>query len=476
MALKQLILSDKIKRAREKLSAAEQKQQETRNKREELDETEQQLIQAKDEVTESTPDEEMKVLEEQIAEWEEQEQALSEAEETIAQEIEAAKEEIAALEAQLEEVNNRARAKKPEEECKERKIDMSNTMKRRKYFGMDHQEREAFAAREDVKGFAKRVRSMIAEKRAVSGAELTVPQVMLPMIRLVAEENSKLMKHVNVQSARGEGRVNVMGIIPEAVWTEMVGKINEVNWAFGQVELDGYKVAAGMYLHNSVIEDSDLDLVSEVIDMLGRAIGIAVDKAILYGTGTKMPKGIVTRLAEASKPAGYSDNAPEWKNLTATNLLSVTGKTGAQLFQAIVEATGAINSKYTTGATFWAMNRKTKIKLVSNAMSINAAGAVVTGIDNTMPVIGGAIEELDFIPDDVIIGGYGDMYCLLERAGMQFAYSSEYRFMEDQTAFKGTARYDGQPVVADAFVAIGIGGTKPAADAVTFTADTANAG
>lgn len=59
---------------------------------------------------------------------------------------------------------------------------------------------------------------------------------------------------------------------------------------------------------------------------------------------------------------------------------------------------------------------------------------------------------------------------------MQFAYSQEYRFMDDQTAFKGTARYDGMPVVADAFVAIGIGGVKPDASAVTFTADSANAG
>ena len=38
--------------------------------------------------------------------------------------------------------------------------------------------------------------------------------------------------------------------------------------------------------------------------MLGQSIGLALDKAIVYGTGVKMPLGIVTRLAQASKAEG----------------------------------------------------------------------------------------------------------------------------------------------------------------------------
>lgn len=91
-----------------------------------------------------------------------------------------------------------------------------------------------------------------------------------------------------------------------------------------------------------------------------------------------------------------------------------------------------------------------------------------------MPVIGGAIETLAFIPDDVIIGGYGDMYVMVERAGTTIAVSEHYRFVEDQTVVKGTARYDGVPVILGAFVAIGINGEKPVAGDVTFAADTAN--
>ena len=87
--------------------------------------------------------------------------------------------------------------------------------------------------------------------------------------------------------------------------------------------------------------------------------------------------------------------------------------------------------------------------------------------------MGGVIEVLDFVPDNVIIYGYFDLYLLAERAGMRFAQSEHVRFIADQTVFKGTARYDGLPVIAEGFAAIGIDGTTPGAD-MTFAPDAAN--
>ena len=121
------------------------------------------------------------------------------------------------------------------------------------------------------------------------------------------------------------------------------------------------------------------------------------------------------------------------------------------------------------------MNETTYTTLIAEFMTINANGAIVTGIGGVMPVVGGAIEVLNFIPDGVIIGGYFDLYLLAERRGQQFATSEHVRFLADQTVMKGTARYDGLPVIAEAFVAIGILGTAPTAT-MTFASDTANAG
>lgn len=478
MALRQIVLAQRIQQRQASMQALVSRREELRARREALAAREEELTQAVGEVTEETPQEDRDALDAQVNQWEQDDKTLqteeTENETAISQEQTA----IDDLQKELDEINARGTAKpvKPEQKPEERKerTTMSKYNTRRLWFGMDHQERDAFIAREDVKEFAKRVRDMIGEKRAVNGAELTIPDVMLPVIRTVAEESSKLIKHVNLQRVPGTGRQNIMGVIPEAVWTDMCAKINELDFDFGQVEVDGYKVAGGLYLCNAIIEDSDLDIITEVMNVLGKAIGLAIDKAILYGTGTKMPMGIVTRLAQTAQPDSYSAKAPAWVNLSESNVLAISGKTDAALFKALVEATGNIDSDYTNGATFWAMSRKTKLKLVANALTINAAGAIVTGVQNEMPLIGGEIEELNFVPDDVIIGGYGDMYLMTERAGMKLGYSEHYRFMEDQTAFKGTARYDGMPVIPAAFVAIGINGVKPAADAVTFAADKAN--
>lgn len=419
-------------------------------------------------INEAKTEEERKTVESAVTQYE-QDKAANE------KEIGDLETEITGMEQELEEIEKKQEtpatgaADDPTETRKEKK-----TMKTRmKFFGMNTQERDAFFADETVKAWLERVREMGRSKRSVTGAELLIPEVALDLVKETVLKYSKLYQHINVKSVPGKARQNVMGAIPEAVWTEMCGVLNELNLSFNNVEVDGYKVGGFVAICNAVLEDSDIALATEIITALGQAIGYALDKAILYGKGTKMPLGIVTRLVQTAKPSDYSNTARTWENLSASNVIAITGKTDAALFKELVIAAGNAKADYSHGEMFWAMNEKTFTKLVANALSINAAGAIVTGQSGTMPVIGGVIEKLSFIPDDVIIGGYGDLYLLAERAGTALAQSEHVRFIEDQTVFRGTARYDGLPVIAEGFVAIGINGTKPTA-AMNFAEDVAN--
>ncbi len=380
--------------------------------------------------------------------------------------------EITDMEQELDEIEKKQDASKTGESSETRKE--KNAMKTRmKFFGMNTQERDAFFADEAVKTWLERVREMVKSKRSITGAELLIPEIALDLVKETVLKYSKLYQHINVKSIPGKARQNIMGAIPEAVWTEMCGVLNELNLSFNNVEVDGYKVGGFVAICNAVLEDSDIALATEIISALGQAIAYALDKAILYGKGTKMPLGIVTRLTQTEKPSDYPTTGRTWENLSSSNVIAITGKTDAALFKELVIAAGNAKANYSHGEMFWAMNEKTFTKLVANALSINAAGAIVTGQSGTMPVIGGTIEKLSFIPDDVIIGGYGDLYLLAERAGTALAQSEHVRFIEDQTVFRGTARYDGLPVIAEGFVAIGINGTKPTA-AVVFAEDVAN--
>lgn len=461
MALRALVLGKKIQTKRTELDKLNEVKAELEKRSAEL---EQAIEEAETEEDQQTVEEEAEKLETEISE-----------NETARTSLEA---EIGDLETQLAEEERKQEAPAPKGVKPEEKREEHKEMATRTTFNpidrMTTQEREVFAAREDVKNFATQVRSIISEKRAVTGANLTIPTVMLGMIRENIIEYSKLYKHAFVRPVRGDARQTILGAIPEAVWTECCGKLNELDLAVYDASVYCNKVGAFVPVCNAIIEDSDLDLVSEILSAIGQSIGIALDKAILYGTGTKMPLGVMTRLVQTEEPADYSDTARPWDDLHTSNVLTIANTVkDKDLFKEIVLDSGAAKGKYSRGTKTWVMNEQTYTKLIANAMSINAAGAIVAGVEATMPVVGGTIEVLSFIPDDVIIGGYFDLYLLAERRGVQLAQSTEYRFVEDQTVFKGTARYDGMPVIAEAFVAIGINGATPTAS-MTFAPDTAN--
>ena len=266
-----------------------------------------------------------------------------------------------------------------------------------------------------------------------------------------------------------------MGTIPEAVWTDCCANLNELNLAFNDVEVNCWKVGGYFAVCNANLEDSDIDLASELLTALGQAIGLALDKAILYGTGTRMPLGVVTRLAQTAAPADYPATARPWVDLHTANIKSIAASvTGTALFAQIVIDSAAAKGKYSRGEKVWVMNETTYATVVAAGMAVDANGAIVAGVNGRMPLTGGIIEVLDFIPNNVIIGGYFDLYLLAERGGQKFATSEHVRFLQDQTVMKGTARYDGQPAIAEGFVAIGLNGVTPTAS-MTFAADAANA-
>ena len=467
MALKALLLRKKLDDAKKRLDALRAKDSEFQSRETELEKAIAEMPEDADEETRSA-------VEESVTQFEQDKDAHENAKADLNREIEG-------LEAELEaEEETPAADPVPAQEPvdNERKDDKNMRIPetRARMFGATAQERELFFAREDVKDYLAEVRSCIKEKRALTNVGLTIPEVMLGVLRENISNYSKLYRHVNVRAISGEGRMIIMGTIPEAVWTDCCANLNELDLAFNDVEVNCWKVGGYFAVCNATLEDSDIDLAAELVSAIGQAIGIALDKAILYGTGTRMPLGVVTRLAQTKAPSGYPATARPWADLHTTNILSVaSGTTGADLIAAIVSDFGAAKGKYSRGEKVFVMNEATYTALMAATVSVDASGRIVTGVSDTMPVIGGIIEVLNFVPDNVIIGGYFDLYLLAERAGQKFATSEHVRFLQDQTVFKGTARYDGTPAIAEGFVAIGINGATPTA-AMTFAADTANEG
>lgn len=346
-----------------------------------------------------------------------------------------------------------------------------------RFADMSVEQRTAFVEREDVKGFLTCVREMGAQNRTISGTDILIPDVLLGMVRTEVARASKLLRFVNLRSVSGTSKVNIMGVIPEAVWMEMCASLNELSFGFNQVTADGHKVGGYIAICNAVLADSDINLASEIISVLTTSIAKALDKAILYGEGnSKMPLGIVKRLAQTSQPDTWGAKAPTWTDLHTSNILKINSASasGVEFFSALIEKLAAAKPKYSSDGLFWVMNKKTHLDILIKALNFNSAGAIVAGV-NTFPIVGGTIVEFedDEIADYEIIGGYGGNYLMLQREGVSVASSEHVFFLDDQTVYKATARYDGMPLAGEAFVVVNYNNTD-AATSKTFPIDYAN--
>ena len=441
MALRALVIGKKLREAQKALEEASTKLTEMETREAEL---EADIDQAETEEEKAAVDEAVDGFD---AEKAEAEKAVSDLE----AEVEKLERELADIEqAPVEEKKPEERAVTPQKEI--------HIMKRWTMMNMSER-RDACAHVVDdeaTKAFLGEVRSAIIEKRSIGNAGYLIPDKFLGLLRRVIDDYSKLDGALTTEYLTGTGRIIIDSLVPEAVWTEQCANLNELDLSFGKIEVDGYKVGGYIKVCNAVIEDSDIDLAAYIADKLGKGIALAKDKAVLYGTGTKMPVGIVTALAAVSE---------------TPNIVTIAdNKYGIELARLLKQAKAKAHSDFAADGDFWAMNSSTKADLEALLLGTNDAAQYVGDIKSIFD----NIVELGFMPNNVIVGGKVGVYHLFQRAGIEYSTTDQRFWTEDQTGFKATARYDGKVVDAGAFVAIGIHNTTPSASDVTFAGDSAN--
>ena len=401
MALKQAIRANKIKNYRKELEPLTKR-------RDEIDET---VMAAVEEL------EAREFTDEELSDAEETQKALEEE----LQELKARIDELEGLIAGLEE-ENQAEAEEVEEAVKE---EPQQTEEKREEIPMSNrQDRMAYLKQDNVREFYGKIRTAV-ETRAITQAHLLIPEeVIVNLLPMVAEQ-SKLYNEVNVVRLNGSARAILEGANPEAIWTEMCDAVEELALAFQAVEVDGFKVGGYIPVCNAVLEDSLINLAAYVEAKLATAIAKALDKAIIAGTGTKQPEGIINGVTATA---------------LADNKLSTILATMGDL------------KEDNLGEVKIAMRRADYFGTVFDQLvGETAAGQMVMPNLGQPNVAGIEIIFTDDVPAGNFIIGDFKKYILAERSGTRFEVSSHVQFIQDNTVFKMTARYDGKPVDAEYF-------------------------
>lgn len=472
-ALRVLVLNSEITALRAQLTPLEQT-------RDGFAAREEQLRQALSEITETSTDAERSAMSAAVDAFENDRSANAAEIARIQGEIDTRSAEIARLEAEQTPppASNPAVSNSDtgNQNNNERSfVPMNNTTERR-WFGLTYAERDALIAKDTTRDFLQRFRALREQQNSATGAELGIPTEFMQILRDLTYQNSKLWPYVHSESIRGHSRQNIVGTGAEAVWTEMLANINEISLDFTQLEMDGYMLAGYMAISNAVLQDdADLQLLTSILNAMGEANARALDKAIVYGTGKKMPVGFVTRLAAETTPTWWNNDQGEFTDLHTSHILKldIDSTSGAAFFGTLVEALGIADPKYSDGRVFWVMNRKTHIRLMAKALAFNAAAAITAGINNTFPIVGGDIVELEFMADNDIAGGFGSLMRMAEREGLSIASSDIPLFLRNMTVYRSIGRYDGKPARGEAFVMVNFHNTAPTTS-ISFAPDYAN--
>ncbi|TDL34572.1 phage major capsid protein [Jeotgalibacillus sp. S-D1] len=418
MALKQLMLAKKIDQRKSSLAELITNEEGLNKRSSDLESS----------IEEAQTEEEVKVVEEEIEKLEGEKSEHDEKKSAL-------EDELSKLEEELDQLNAQAPENKTERSIK--KENKTNTNKGESRMKVNKFEtRSEMVERlnlEEVRDFYGKVREAVTNKRSLTGEGLLIPDAVMDKIQPFIGDYSNLYKEVEVMKLNGTARAIVDGAIPEAIWTEMTGAVQELSLAFQGVELDGYKVGGFVPIPNSILEDSMIDLANFVEDRIARAIAKAIDKAILTGTGSagKQPEGVIPAV---SVNASTSD-------FTLKSLLSAVGKVDT--------------GEDAVGEVIAVMKRATYYAHVLPQTVVNTSDGrqVVQGVDN--PNIAGVrVVFSQYVPADAVVFGDFKQYMLGERRGVQLASSTDVKFIEDQTVFKGTARYDGKPAKAEAFALV----------------------
>lgn len=419
MTLKQLMVSKKIEQRKSTLVDLMLREEEFQNRSAEL-------VAA---LEEAKTDEEISTVESEI-------NKLDSDKEEVASKKSVLEDEIKTLETELEQLNSNA----PNNQ--QRSMQLQNQTRGEENMNR-LQVRELlktgeYYERSEVKEFYDQFKNL----RAVTGGELTIPEVVVNRIMDIMGDFTTLYPLVDKITVKGTTRILVDTDTTAATWIEQkaaipTGDVGTVT----AIDFDGFKVGKVTFVDNYLLNDSIINLDDYVTKKIARAIAKALDIAIVKGEGAanKQPTGIVPSLKTEHK---------------------VEVKADANLVKNTVKQIGLIDTgEDNVGEIAAVMKRSTYYnRFLEFSIQVNAEGNVVGKLPNLkqpdllgLPVVFNNGVEVD----QVLFGEY-DKYTLIERESITIDNSEHVKFVEDQTAFRGKGRYDGKPTNVDAFVLVTI--------------------
>ena len=211
------------------------------------------------------------------------------------------------------------------------------------------------------------------------------------------------------------------------------GTISASDPAFGQVPLDAYKYAFLTQVSNELLNDTSVDLLGYLAMQAGRALGNALGAALITGTGSSQPNGVVTAATSA--------------------VTGGTGVSGAFTYDNLVDLYFSVIAPYRDSASCgWLLKDSSlatarKIKDSQNRPLWEPS--LVAGTPDTLlgkPVwTDPNVAAVALNAKSVLFGDFSQYFVRLVD-GIRFERSDDYAFNTDLVTYRAILRGDGDLV------------------------------
>ncbi|PFK16615.1 phage major capsid protein [Bacillus cereus] len=295
----------------------------------------------------------------------------------------------------------------------------------------------------------------VIANKGFAGTEKLVPATVFERVFEYLRVNHALLNHIQFVNTTGVTQwVVKKGYVQSAWWGKLCEEIKELlDDGFEVITTNLYKLSAYVPICNAMLDLGPIWLDRYVREILAESMAIALEEAIVNGTGKDQPIGMMKDLKAAVTDGVYSDK-------TATPLTDLTPTSLGKEVMAPLTNGG----RRAVGNALMIVNPLDYWEKIFPATTfLTQNGAYVSGV---LPIPATVIQSLA-VPKGKMVAGIASDYFMGVGSTQKMESSKEYRFLEDETVYLSKQYANGRPKDNDSFLVFDISTLKAGVSGTT---------
>ncbi|MDU4477949.1 phage major capsid protein [Paeniclostridium sordellii] len=284
----------------------------------------------------------------------------------------------------------------------------------------------------------------VIEKRAFTNLDVALPKTVFDRVFDELDKEHPLLNKIAFQNTTAVTEWVIRKTDCEAAWwgklTDTIKK--ELSQGFDKIKTDMYKLTAYMPVSKAMLDLGPEWLDRYVRAVLSESISMALEYAIVAGTGKDQPIGMIKDLKGSVVEGVYPDKAAiklnDFKPTTlGKSVMAPLTKGGSRAVPSILILVNPLD--------YWE-------KVFGATTFLTLQGTYVHGV---MPIPSEIIQSVA-VPKGKLIAGMGKDYFMGIGSSQKIEYSDEYKFLDDERTYVSKQYATGEPIDNESFLVFDI--------------------